>query len=94
MESQLIRSLDFVARANAIAKFMGSPEAASLTASFKRIRNILRQAKQPVVDGFSSQDFPTKPNESLAESPFDLRADCRNYCNDKSMKTRYWFWQS
>ena len=58
-------SLDFVARANAIAKFMGSPEAASLTASFKRIRNILRQAKQPVVDGFSSQDFSHETEREL-----------------------------
>jgi glycyl-tRNA synthetase beta chain len=71
--------LDFFARVNAITKFMDGPEAASLTASFKRIRNILRQAKEPISDGFSSRDFPHETEKALGEIAGELEGKLREF---------------
>ena len=44
------RPLDFAMRVRAVEAFRALPEAASLTAANKRIRNILRQAEQGAID--------------------------------------------
>jgi glycyl-tRNA synthetase beta chain len=46
--SQPVSPLDFVARLAALVKFLGAPEAASLTAANKRISNILKKAETGV----------------------------------------------
>jgi glycyl-tRNA synthetase beta chain len=43
--SSPVSPLDFAARLTALAKFLGLPEAASLTAAYKRISNILKKAE-------------------------------------------------
>jgi glycyl-tRNA synthetase beta chain len=40
-----VSPLDFAARLTALAKFLGLPESASLTAAYKRISNILKKAE-------------------------------------------------
>lgn len=71
--------LDFFARVSVITKFMNGPEAASLTASFKRIRNILRQAKEPVSDGFSSQDFSHETERELGRIAGQLEGELQKF---------------
>ena len=50
LAKQLARPLDFAHRVRAVEAFRALPEAASLAAANKRIRNILRQAEQAGID--------------------------------------------
>ena len=71
--------LDFVARTTAIRKFMDGPAAVSLTASFKRIRNILRQAKEPLSDGFSTREFSHEAERELGRIAGELDEKLREF---------------
>jgi len=64
--------LDFVKRVNAIKNFMSRPEASSLAASYKRIRNILRQANEQPADGFSDQYFSHETERGLGKIASEL----------------------
>ncbi|MHB8404940.1 MAG: glycine--tRNA ligase subunit beta [Gammaproteobacteria bacterium] len=64
--------LDFVKRVNAIKNFMSRPEASSLAASYKRIRNILRQANEQLADGFSDQYFSHETERELGKIASEL----------------------
>lgn len=64
--------LDFVKRVNAIKNFMSRPEASSLAASYKRIRNILRQANEQLADGFSDQYFSHETERGLGKIASEL----------------------
>jgi glycyl-tRNA synthetase beta chain len=71
--------LDFVARTTAIRKFMDGPAAVSLTASFKRIRNILRQAKETLTEGFSNQEFSHEAESELGRIAGELDEKLREF---------------
>ena len=62
LAKQPARPLDFAHRVRAVEAFRALPEAASLAAANKRIRNILRQAEQAGIDippvGFPPPAFP------------------------------------
>ena len=73
LAKQPTRPLDFAHRVRAVEAFRALPEAASLAAANKRIRNILRQAEQAGIDvppfgsppsAFSASTEPALPRES------------------------------
>ena len=66
------KPLDFAMRVRAVEAFRALPEAASLAAANKRIRNILRQAKQggiDIPDKADDSSFRSDPERALSGMP-------------------------
>jgi len=68
------RPLDFDQRIRAVAAFRELPEAASLAAANKRVRNIMRQAKIPPPDEVRQELLREPAEQNLAKAVADHRA--------------------
>ena len=64
--------LDFVQRARAVQRFRERPEAESLAAANKRIRNLLRKAEEPVGDSVDERMLQSPAEQLLLETLQDL----------------------
>ena len=64
--------LDFDRRLSACQAFVGLPEAASLAAANKRIRNILRKAEDPVPESVDPQRLQEPEEQALYEAVGEL----------------------
>lgn len=60
--------LDFVQRARAVQRFRERPEAESLAAANKRIRNLLRKAEEPVGDSVDERMLQSPAEQLLLET--------------------------
>ncbi|CAG0970256.1 glycyl-tRNA synthetase beta chain [Anaerolineae bacterium] len=69
------RLLDFVSRLNAVKEFRTLPEAESLAAANKRIRNILRKAEEAVVANVDDHILKDVQEINLLQSARDARED-------------------
>lgn len=70
---QPVRPLDFDARIQAVRTFQGLPEAASLAAANKRIRNILRKSETAIPHHYR-QELLQEPAEQALAASLDERA--------------------
>jgi glycyl-tRNA synthetase beta chain len=69
------RLLDFFSRLNAVKEFRRLPEAESLAAANKRIRNILRKTEEPVVANVDDHALQDVQEINLLQSARDARED-------------------
>jgi glycyl-tRNA synthetase beta chain len=69
------RLLDFLSRLKAVKEFRSLPEAASLAAANKRIRNILRKTEEPIVANVDDHALAEMAEKNLLQAARDARED-------------------
>jgi glycyl-tRNA synthetase beta chain len=77
------RLLDFVSRLNAVKEFRALPEAESLAAANKRIRNILRKAEEAVVATVDDHNLVEPQEKALLQAIRDAREDVLPLLQDR-----------
>ena len=77
------RLLDFQSRLQAVQAFRNLPEAESLAAANKRIRNILRKSEAPVIANVEEHGLVERQEKALLQAARDAREDVLPLLQDR-----------